>query len=212
MSWSGRYKTRVPWPILFAMLSCSCSGPAGLHRDEAASGDRRQVPFQQEEEAKPDDPAQTATSSASVSALPFRDAEALPAGTLLTIRLQNPILAGNAMSPADFSAALDEPVALEGGTVVSPGAKVRGRVESARTSLVKRDRGYVCLTLNSIEIDGRSMPLQTASLFVRGMVHPTTIAAGGDAAQFFRLETGRRLTFRLTESLALANNSPALRH
>jgi len=211
MRWSPRHRTRVPWPVVFAVLSCSCSGPASLHRDEATGTDR-QVPFQQEEASRADDSALPATAVAPAATLPFREAGELPAGTLLTVRLQNPILAGNAMIPADFSAALDEPVPLEGGKVVSPGAKVRGRVESTRASLVKRDRGYVCLTLTSIEIDGRSMPLQTASLFVRGMIHPTAIAAADDAAQLFRLETGRRLTFRLTESLALANNSPALRH
>jgi hypothetical protein len=212
MRWSPRHRTRVPWPVLFAMLSCSCSGPASLHREEATGSDRRPVPFQQEEGERADDSAQLATAVAPASTLPFRDAEELPAGTLLTIRLQSPILAGNAMTPADFSAALDEPLPLENGTVVSPGAKVGGRVESARASLVKRDRGYVCLTLSSIEIDGRSMPLQTTSLFVRGMAHPTPIAARDDPAQLFRLEPGRRLTFRLTESLALANNPPALRH
>jgi hypothetical protein len=94
---------------------------------------------------------------------------------------------------------------------------VSGRVESARASKVKRNRGYVRLVLNSIHLAGMSLPIQTSSLFVRG--NASDVQSGetthgettqGEAAQseasaaVIRLEKGRRLTFRLTEPAYVA--------
>jgi hypothetical protein len=95
-------------------------------------------------------------------------------------------------------------------------------VESARVSDVRRDAGYVRLTLESIQIDGKDVPLQTSSLFARGTagdasaVHPSAGTADtsrigqshpaqprADQATIIRLKKGRRLTFRLTEALDL---------
>ena len=69
-------------------------------------------------------------------------------------------------------------------------------VESARASKVKRNRGYVRLTLDSIDLAGKDLPIQTSSLFARGIAPETDPSA-------VTLEKGRRLTFRLAESVSI---------
>ena len=75
-----------------------------------------------------------------------------------------------------------------------------GEIESAHVSKTAPDRGYVRLTLTSVEVDGASVPIQTAGLFARQLP-----SAARDAVTI-RLEKGRRLTFRLREHILLHPN------
>jgi len=102
---------------------------------------------------------------------------------------------------------VDQPVIIDGNQLVPLGAMVSGRVESARASNLKRNRGYVRLTLESIQLAGSHVPMQTSSLFVRGRAGPTQASE----SPVVRLERGRRLTFRLTEPVfvAAAQSPPA---
>ena len=149
-----------------------------------------------------------------------RDAQNLPAGTLLTVRLKDPISAENPGANGTFEAVVDDPVVIEGNKLVPRGATVAGRVESARASDVKRDLGYVRLALDSIHVADVNLPIQTASLFVRatasGTVSPGVSPGGvpadvpsGALAAVIRLEKGRRLTFRLTETAYAAPSQRA---
>jgi len=127
---------------------------------------------------------------------PFHSSEVLPAGTLLIVSLKAPLVAGGE-SKVSFEAVLDEPVVMDGITVIPREAIVSGRIESAHVSKATPERDYVRLTLNSVEVDGLSVPIQTASLFARQLS-----AADADAATI-RLKKGRRLTFRLKEPVFL---------
>jgi hypothetical protein len=131
----------------------------------------------------------------------------LPVGTLLTVRLKNPISADNPGPSATFEAVLDEPVVIEGNALVARGANVAGRVEAARVSKVKGNRAYLRLTLNSIDVAGKDLPVQTSSLFARG-----TAPDGDVSARVITLEKGRRLTFRLAEPVFVANQEALNRH
>jgi hypothetical protein len=112
---------------------------------------------------------------------------------LLTVRLKNPVSADNPEASGRFEGTIDEPVTVDGNTLVPRGASVAGRVDSARSSKVKGN-GFVRVTLDSIDIAGKELQLQTSSLFVRG-----SGASHSPAIQAITLEQGRRLTFRLTE-------------
>lgn len=214
--------------MLLALLSLAgCESPAGPQTDSgAAHADPHQVPFHEGE--KPPGPGDASASQDSAPnpapGLPFRDAQNLPAGTLLTVRLKNPISTENPGSHAKFEGVVDEPVVVAGSTLVPRGVTVAGRVESAQASNLRRNRGYVRLALDSIQLGGASLPIQTSSLFVRGTaadVHadvnpaqnhgPQAAAAPSDvpsgessAAAVISLEKGRRLTFRLTEPVYVA--------
>ena len=131
---------------------------------------------------------------------PFQNAEIIPAGSLLTVKLKVPLVAGSGSKDA-FQAVLDEPVVVAGNTLIPRDALVSGEIESAHVLKSKSARGYVCLTLNSVKLDGLPVPIQTASLFARQ-------PSGADAnSGTIRLETGRRLTFRLKEQVFLHSNS-----
>jgi hypothetical protein len=133
------------------------------------------------------------------------DSHSLPTGTLLTVRLDKPISAGSPDATGTFEAIVDEPVVVNGTTLVPAGAHAAGLVESARTSTVKRDRGYVRLTLTTLEIDGRDLGLQTSSLFTQISTPPTLSPVRSGT---IRLDKGRRLTFRLTRPANLASEQP----
>jgi hypothetical protein len=136
----------------------------------------------------------------------------LPAGTLLTVRLQNSLSSLGVRAGKIFSAVVDEPVVIDGNILVGRGTGVSGRVESAQTSPPTRNSASLRLILDSITIKGKQWPLQTASLFARGAPgegHNLSIASGLGEAPYsvgpttVRLKKGRRLTFRLTQAVSL---------
>ncbi len=128
---------------------------------------------------------------------PFENARSLPIGTLLTVRLSDPLTAGGKGNDLAFEAVVDQSVLIDENTVLPQGTSVSGRVESARTSEMKPERGYVRLVLASVHLGGIEIPVQTASLFARQG------PAARASLSTVRLEKGRRLTFRLTEPVSL---------
>jgi hypothetical protein len=197
--------------MLLALLDAGgCARPAALQSGGSAPAGQKQVPFHDEEGKPPDTRASdlpaTQDNSASENGLPFHDPQNLPAGTLLTVRLKSPISAGSQGARGTFEAVVDEPVVIEGNKLIPRGAVVAGRVESARTSNLKRNRGYLRLALDSIRVRGLNLPVQTSSLFVRGNageIEPHASEDSGGSA-VIHLEKGHRLTFRLTETVYVA--------
>jgi hypothetical protein len=118
----------------------------------------------------------------------------LPAGTLLTVRLKRSVYASTSPTESSFEAVLEQPVVMDGNIIIPKGVNVAGRVESAQTSRIKPNRGYVRLALQSVDIGDRRVPLQTASLFAR------EAPLGSQPISVIHLEQGRRLTFRLAET------------
>jgi hypothetical protein len=139
--------------------------------------------------------ALSASSDASLRGkLPFHKGSDLPAGTLLTVRLKNALYASTSAADAVFEAVVVEPVLVGGDTVIPKWASVRGRVESARTSKIKPNRGYVRLALESLQLRDQRIPVQTASLFApEAPLSENPIAV-------IHLEKGRRLTFRVRDA------------
>jgi hypothetical protein len=194
--------------LLTFLLDAGCSRPTGLNGTEgSAATDQRQVPLREADGKGPADSNATAVSPVSDKSvktdtgLPFRDPDNLPAGTLLTVRLKNPVLADDPEASGRFEGVIDEPVTVDGNILVPSGSSVAGRVESVRSSKVKRS-GFVRVTLDSIDIAGKDLHLQTSSLFARG-----NGAGHNRAIDAITLEKGRRLTFRLTEPAYLVQPS-----
>ena len=190
--------------ILVALFwSVACARPVDLPDGGGPiQSDQQQVPFHQAEGRQPGLGSSSATQQNDrrpETDLPFREPQSLPAGTLLTVRLKSPISADNPAADRNFEAVVDQPVVLEGNSLVPLGAVVSGRVESSQASNLKRNRGSVRLVLESIHLAGANLPLQTSSLFVRGNPGETPTPQ-----TVIRLEKGRRLVFRLTEPLLIA--------
>jgi len=218
----------MQFTLLILALATGCSRPGGLQGTaDSHQPDPQSVPFHQGGDTSPvgnsgphasEQRADTRDESdaAGSRSVPFKTGSfrLLPAGTLLTVRLQSSLSSAGLDTGKTFVAAVDEPLVVGGSTVVSREATVRGRVESARVSDVRRDAGYVRLTLESIRIEGRDVPLQTSSLFARGTADDASSGRFVDRSAshlaqstIIRLKKGRRLTFRLAEALDLGNGS-----
>jgi hypothetical protein len=228
-------------------LTAACSGPTGPKNNDPAKTaeqhqidqhhvDQNQVDQSQVDQSHVDQhqvpfhngaPADSGTAAAedihlqADASLPFHDSQNLPAGTLLTVRLKNPVStdnlatnnlstnnlsAGNPGAGNTFEAIVDKPVVIEGNTLVPRGASVAGRVESARASAVESSRGYVRLTLDAIAFEGRDLPIQTSSLYARAQAD--VAGHSQDPTRVVHLEKGRRLTFRLTEPAYVVSEHP----
>ncbi|MGA7376528.1 MAG: hypothetical protein WBW36_09295 [Candidatus Sulfotelmatobacter sp.] len=147
----------------------------------------------------------------------------LPAGTLITVRLEKPLAFAQVRAGDTFTASVDGRLAINGVTVIASGAPVTGHVELAQPSMNRPgsspDPGYVELTLNTVSVDGRVFGLRTSNLFARGTSEsnlPLNVASGGNGmavgSQGFRIQKGHRLTFRLTAPVAFPDaNSIAKR-
>ncbi len=107
----------------------------------------------------------------------------IPVGTVVNIRLQNSVSSATASPGQSFDAVLDEPLVINGKTVAERGAPVTGRVVEAKSSGRIHNSGYLRLTLASITINGKSVPVETSSLFAKGANHNKRNAAliGGGA-------------------------------
>ena len=95
----------------------------------------------------------------------------MPAGTPITIRLQSAVSSATSHAGDPFEAVLDEPILVQGQTIAPRGATVTGRVVAAKSSGRLHDPGYLRLTLASITVKGKALPVQTSSIFLKGGSH-----------------------------------------
>ncbi len=120
----------------------------------------------------PSSPPFSEAKSAATTAHPLvPDEITVPAGTPISVRLQNAISSATNRAGDEFSAVLDEAMVVNGQTVVSRGAPVRGRVLAARSSGRLHNSGYLRLSLVSVEINGQAVPVHTSSVFASGGEH-----------------------------------------
>jgi hypothetical protein len=204
----------LPVTVLAVALA-SCSRPAAVKGSGASQVDQRSVPFHDSGETNSSASApfqRQGEIPGAKAALPFRDIHAatLPAGTLLTVRLENPISADRNAVSGTFAAVVDEPVIVDGNVLVARGTGVSGRVETERSSL-KGNRCCIRLTLDSIGISGKELPIQTSTLFAHSKGNDPHDSNSSSLPEVVRLKTGRRLTFRLAEATYVDSQEPASR-
>jgi hypothetical protein len=203
---------------LALVVTQGCARPDAFRRNATAAGPnsgRQNLPFHPSAERTTDDADRPAVplDHKTPNAAPFRITShpRLPAGTLLTVRLENSFSIAQAHVGEAFNASLAAPITIDGETLIPGGAPVSGRVESVQTPLdgvgTAPKTALVRLTLNTLTIDGKRLPLQTSSLFAKATLwqnasaqSPGSERSSGD----YRLQKGRRLTFRLTSPLALS--------
>lgn len=102
---------------------------------------------------------------------PFAAAPIIPEGTPIAIRLQQSISSASAQPGEQVDAILDDPILVDERTVVPRGGPVVVRVVAARHSGHLNHSGYLRITLASITVQGKPVPVQTSSLFVMGGQH-----------------------------------------
>jgi hypothetical protein len=153
----------------------------------------------------------------------------LPPGTLLTVRLRSAVSSATCHAGDSFDAVLDEPLVLEGQTMLGRGAEVTGRVIAAKAS-GQFEPGYLRLRLTGISVGGKPVRLETSSLFLKGGSRPvrevallgkgavpgalvdrvadglgSQASAQPSARNDVEFPAAGRLTFRLTQALPVRN-------
>jgi hypothetical protein len=219
-----RCKFKYAWLTLCLGVGITqgCARPDAFHWADGGAtspAGEQNLPFHQNPERAADDSARPAVPEdrKAGSGAPFRttsrlNARTLPAGTLITVRLDSSLSISRVRAGDTFSGSVAGPVALDGDMIVERGTPVSGRIESAQPSVdrpgLNPDPGFVRLTLDAINVDGSTIPLQTSSLFAKGTLPTNAITvSGGSNPQSggFRVQKGRHLTFRLTAPVTLAN-------
>ncbi len=140
----------------------------------------------------------------------------IPEGTALTVSLEHSLSSASARSNETFTAVLDDPIVIDGQTVVPGGVLVTGRVLDARSATPPREHGYLRVALTNLKVGERQVPITTSSLFAKSGSHQesgakmspasdTTTGLGGASKDSTEMvfAPGRRLTFRLTQSADL---------
>ncbi len=213
-----------PGSIVVLVMLCTaltlvegCARSSVIRRADAtpnSTAAEQPLPFHQNPDQATDDVVHPAVPSDGKPAVstPFPAAphfRTLPAGTLITVRLENSLALSRIRAGDPFTASMDGTLAIDGETVIASGAPVTGHVEFAQPSVNRPrsspDPGYVALALNSVTVDGRVIGLQTSSLFAKGTsgskaASSVTSPGNGMAVEShgFRIQKGHRLTFRLT--------------
>lgn len=189
-------RRRIVVALFVLALTAGCS--RSLRVPDEESSQAGQAPFRATGAANANVPPARQGDHPEEGVLPFQDGQSIPAGTLLTVRLKGTLTSAAIGGNDLFAAVVDQPVTIDGNTIVPRGTAVSGKVEAARISALKPERGYLRLALQSVHLGGVDVPVQTASLFARQG------PSADPQASTVRLEDGRRLTFRLMEPIALS--------
>jgi len=175
--------------VLALIFAAACGRPTGV--PQPSPGDPQKLPFDRQPSSEGVSPSQ--------SLIP--PARGLTEGTSITIRLRKPLSNSSAHAGDRFEGIIDEPVVVDGQTLIGHGTTVTGHVLDAQPSLGRRP-GYLRITLVSVDVGGKPVPIDTSSIFAKGKTtaqgsHPG--ASSGDVA--FTPE--RRLTFHLAQATDL---------
>lgn len=95
----------------------------------------------------------------------------IPAGTSITVRLQQGLSSKSAVPGERFDAVVDEPIVLDDRTLIPVGTPVAGHVVIARRSGRLRHPGELGLTLDAVVINSQEIPLKTSRIVARGGSH-----------------------------------------
>jgi hypothetical protein len=192
---------RVIIALLLSLL-CACSHPPADNASNSA--DSQKLPFDREPRSTGISPSQSLIPSTTK----------LPEGTPIPIRLQNPLSSASSHAGDTFSATIDEPVVIDGQTVVARGTPASGRVLEARPSASSRgsslEPGYLRIVLVSVNIGGRPVVIETSSIFAKGgsrderkQTSGATSGTSQNSNKEIVLDIDRRLNFRLAQTVDL---------
>lgn len=161
-----RWRAAVVMAVTGAVLSAiGCSRQATVSPVDAGV-----IPAKQEAELPFERTAQKTGISPTNSVIP--PGANIPVGTAISVRLKYAISSARQRTGDRFEALLDEPVVLNGETLVQRGTVVTGRVLEARRASQSKSPGYLRLVLTSLPVLGKVELVQTSSAFLKGASIP----------------------------------------
>jgi hypothetical protein len=108
----------------------------------------------------------------------------IPAGTLLTITIDQTVSSKTNNNGDPFAASLAAPISVDGVTLLPTGTRARGTVVQAESAGRVKGGAVLALTLDSITVNGQPYSIQTSEFeeTIKGRGKRTAIGAGGGAA------------------------------
>jgi len=209
--------------LLTLSLVCSCGRPPADNASNSA--DSQKLPFDRQPRSTGVSPSQSLIPSTTK----------LPEGTPIPIRLRSALSSASSHAGDTFHAIVDEPVAIDGLTLIARGTAATGRVLEAKPSASSRgnsldslhesspegspEPGYLRIVLVSLDVGGRTVMIETSSIFAKGGSreerNPVAGTASGgttkdrdrgrerDKEKDIVFGIDRRLNFRLAQTVDL---------
>ncbi len=108
----------------------------------------------------------------------------IPAGTLLTITIDQTVSSKTNNNGDPFAASLAAPISVDGVTVLPTGTRAKGTVVQAESAGRVKGGAVLALTLDSLTVNGQPYSIQTSEFeeTIKGRGKRTAIGAGGGAA------------------------------
>ena len=135
--------------------------------------------------SEPVAPAQAVNSPAAAPAeAPKPEPIIVPAGTALTVTVEQALSSKTSRAGQPFAATLAQPVTVRGKTAIPKGSRAIGTVISAKEKGKIKGEGQLSIALTSITVRGLDYPIQTGTLdsTVKGKGKRTAATTGGGAA------------------------------
>jgi hypothetical protein len=189
-----RFSFIVPMTLALVCFS-GCTRPpqdGGL-----LSRDAQKLPFDRQPKSSGRSPSQSLFSA---------DAK-LPEGATISVTLRNPVSSATSHMGDTFSAIVDEPLTVDGQILVPRGTMATGRVLEAKSSGSLLEPGYFRIVLVSLNLAVRPVAIETSSIFEKGgpreEINVSAGIAAGAAHEDVSFDSGRRLNFRLAQTVDL---------
>jgi len=194
--------------LLLVSLLWACSRPPA---DESNATEPQKLPFDRSPRSTGVSPSQSLIPSTTK----------LPEGTPIPIRLQSTLSSASAHAGDTFYALVDEPLVIDGQSLVASGTSATGRVLEAKAAAISRgsgrgsspEPGYLRIVLVSLEVGGKPVAIETSSIFAKGGSreerNPPAGKASGASVRGREREKDvvfgidRRLNFRLAQAADL---------
>ncbi len=180
--------------LLALGLAVACGKPTGV--PAPSSSNSQKLPFDREARPKGISPSQ--------SLIPATTR--LAEGTSLIVRLQKSLSSASAQAGESFEGTLDDPVMVDAQPLIARGAPVTGRVLDAEPAASGRNSGYLRIALVSVNVGGRTVLIETSSIFAKAASHDDHVNTRTSTVMKQKDVTfapDRRLTFRLAQSVDL---------
>lgn len=110
----------------------------------------------------------------------FADAQTIPSGTPISVRIGSTISSGTAQAGQSFEGTVARDVVVNGKTVAKAGESAKGTITSAKSSGRLHAPGYVTLRLT--QVGGQSVHTTAVGRKGKGHAKSNTIKIGGGAA------------------------------
>ncbi|MGA8540477.1 MAG: hypothetical protein WB566_13315 [Terriglobales bacterium] len=191
-----------PIAVILLTLSvlCGCARPPA---DDASNSDSQKLPFDRQPRSTGVSPSQSLIPSTTK----------LPEGTGIPVRLQNLLSSSSSHAGDTFIATIDDPVLIDGQTVIPSGTAATGRVleakPAARSAESSLEPGYLRIVLVSLNVGGKTIMIETSSIFAKGgsrderNAKPRKASSSASKDKDIVFGKDRRLNFRLAQAADL---------